>query len=514
MTDSLPVPPTSRPDVRVVCVVYHPGDELATFARTLATASTATVELVIVDNGTDHTVAREVADEVGARLVRSGANLGYGGGANVGATGATAPWIVVANSDIEWQPGLARRARRGRPVRPPRGVRRPRAAQHRRDALPVGARAAVVDPGRRARAVRADLAGQPVDPPVPRARAGRRRRADPPGGSRGRACCCGARRSRRSAGSTTATSCSSRTSTSASGSAAPGGPTSTSRRCRSRTSAGTSWRARPAPMISAHHASAARYVAAPVPALVPVAGAPGGGPRPAAARTRGAARRGVTSAGAEPRVLPDRRRPGPCAAPAPGRAPRPGRRRAASASATSAQAIATSAPSSVTRSTPTTPAGCGRTPRRGRRATTSPVPLGELVDATTRPSCRRRAAAGARPARSRRRRGTAGWPSRCRPSPGPRRVATAPATSVPRVPAGTATTPLRPTAVDAAQARSTLGTSSSSPTGAGAGHDGGGQHGLVRVDDRRVGTGREPAQGHVRDLAGRQRDRRRRRAAP
>ena len=105
MTDSLPVPPTSRPDIRVVCVVYHPGDELATFARTLATASTATVELVIVDNGTDHTVAQEVADEVGAVLVRSGANLGYGGGANVGATGATAPWIVVANSDIEWQPG-------------------------------------------------------------------------------------------------------------------------------------------------------------------------------------------------------------------------------------------------------------------------------------------------------------------------------------------------------------------------------------------------------------------------
>lgn len=93
------------PAVRVVCVVYHPGDELATFARTLSTASTAPVELVIVDNGTDPTVAREVAEEVGAHLVAPGANLGYGGGANLGAQGATAPWLVVANSDIEWQPG-------------------------------------------------------------------------------------------------------------------------------------------------------------------------------------------------------------------------------------------------------------------------------------------------------------------------------------------------------------------------------------------------------------------------
>ena len=104
-TVPLPLPSTSPPDVRVVCVVYNPGDELATFARTLASASTARVELVIVDNGTDSTVSRAVADEFGARLVASGTNLGYGGGANLGADGAQAPWLLVANSDLEWQPG-------------------------------------------------------------------------------------------------------------------------------------------------------------------------------------------------------------------------------------------------------------------------------------------------------------------------------------------------------------------------------------------------------------------------
>src|SRR4051794_20206460 len=96
---------TSPPPIRVVCVVFHPGDELAAFARTLARASVHPVELVLVDNGTDQSVSRAVADEFGARLLVTGANLGYGGGANAGAQGCTAPWILVANSDLEWEPG-------------------------------------------------------------------------------------------------------------------------------------------------------------------------------------------------------------------------------------------------------------------------------------------------------------------------------------------------------------------------------------------------------------------------
>ncbi|GCE78158.1 glycosyltransferase [Cellulomonas biazotea] len=96
---------TTTPAVRVVCVVYHPGEELERFARTLADATTAPYELVVVDNGDDHAVSRDVAARHGARVVESGANLGYGGGANHGAAGATSPWLVVANSDLEWAPG-------------------------------------------------------------------------------------------------------------------------------------------------------------------------------------------------------------------------------------------------------------------------------------------------------------------------------------------------------------------------------------------------------------------------
>ncbi|GIG36105.1 glycosyltransferase family 2 protein [Cellulomonas pakistanensis] len=97
--------PAARPAVRVVSVVYHPGAELPDFTRSLAAATSAPVELVLVDNGTDPEVADRVAAEAGGRVVRTGENLGYGGGANAGARGATQPFLVVANPDVVWEPG-------------------------------------------------------------------------------------------------------------------------------------------------------------------------------------------------------------------------------------------------------------------------------------------------------------------------------------------------------------------------------------------------------------------------
>jgi len=100
-----PEPSGDRPAVRVVTIVYNPGPELTDFTRSLATATTAPVELVLVDNGADPEVADRVAAEAGGRVVRTGENLGYGGGANAGARGATQPFLVVANPDVVWEPG-------------------------------------------------------------------------------------------------------------------------------------------------------------------------------------------------------------------------------------------------------------------------------------------------------------------------------------------------------------------------------------------------------------------------
>ncbi|GIG29897.1 glycosyltransferase family 2 protein [Cellulomonas marina] len=91
--------------VRVVCVAYHPGAELASFAATLQSATRRPLELVLVDNGTDHAVTEDVAARYGATLLVTGRNLGYGAAANRGASGAHGRWLVVANTDVEWEPG-------------------------------------------------------------------------------------------------------------------------------------------------------------------------------------------------------------------------------------------------------------------------------------------------------------------------------------------------------------------------------------------------------------------------
>jgi N-acetylglucosaminyl-diphospho-decaprenol L-rhamnosyltransferase len=90
--------------VRVVVVTYSPGGSLATFLETLATASTAEVEVVMADNGSTDG-APEAAVGGNVRLLRTGGNVGYGRAANVGAAGATGEWVVVANPDVEWTPG-------------------------------------------------------------------------------------------------------------------------------------------------------------------------------------------------------------------------------------------------------------------------------------------------------------------------------------------------------------------------------------------------------------------------
>ncbi|WP_307793720.1 glycosyltransferase family 2 protein [Actinotalea soli] len=91
--------------MRVVCVTFNPGPELDDFATSLRAGSSAEVELVLVDNGTEHERVDRVVQEHGAVLVRDGHNHGYGGAANRGSTGARQRWIVVANPDVVWHPG-------------------------------------------------------------------------------------------------------------------------------------------------------------------------------------------------------------------------------------------------------------------------------------------------------------------------------------------------------------------------------------------------------------------------
>lgn len=105
MTDAPhPGPPSPAP-ILVVCVVFNPGDELRDFGRSLATATVRPFELVIVDNGDPSEVAAEVAADLGGRVDTAGGNVGYGTAANVGIRSSAAPWVLVANPDLVWEPG-------------------------------------------------------------------------------------------------------------------------------------------------------------------------------------------------------------------------------------------------------------------------------------------------------------------------------------------------------------------------------------------------------------------------
>jgi N-acetylglucosaminyl-diphospho-decaprenol L-rhamnosyltransferase len=88
----------------VVVVTYSPGDALTSFLASLGTATTASYDVVLADNGSTDG-APEAAVGPGVTLVRTGGNLGYGRAANVGAAGSSAEWLVVANPDVIWSPG-------------------------------------------------------------------------------------------------------------------------------------------------------------------------------------------------------------------------------------------------------------------------------------------------------------------------------------------------------------------------------------------------------------------------
>jgi N-acetylglucosaminyl-diphospho-decaprenol L-rhamnosyltransferase len=95
----------AEPDLRVVVITYSPGDELDRFLDTLVAATSRPFEVVLADNGSTDGAPERATSRPGVRLVATGGNLGYGAAANVGAAGARAPWLLVANPDISFAAG-------------------------------------------------------------------------------------------------------------------------------------------------------------------------------------------------------------------------------------------------------------------------------------------------------------------------------------------------------------------------------------------------------------------------
>ena len=94
-------------ELAVVTVTYSPGETLTRFLDTLAEATDRRVRVILADNGSTDGAPEQAAERPDVDFVPTGANLGYGGAANRGVAelGPEHGWIVVANPDLEWQPG-------------------------------------------------------------------------------------------------------------------------------------------------------------------------------------------------------------------------------------------------------------------------------------------------------------------------------------------------------------------------------------------------------------------------
>ena len=89
---------TAAPQLSVIVVHWRAEADLALLLAALP--DDERFEVLVVDNGSSR------LPPLGrARLVHGGANLGFGGGADLGAAVARAPLLLVLNPDVCPQPG-------------------------------------------------------------------------------------------------------------------------------------------------------------------------------------------------------------------------------------------------------------------------------------------------------------------------------------------------------------------------------------------------------------------------
>jgi N-acetylglucosaminyl-diphospho-decaprenol L-rhamnosyltransferase len=88
------------PLVDVIVVTHNPGSLLPRALASIAASRGVRIRMSVVDNAsTDGTADR--ARALGAEVVPMPANLGYGAALNRGVAGATAPWAVCCNQDVD-----------------------------------------------------------------------------------------------------------------------------------------------------------------------------------------------------------------------------------------------------------------------------------------------------------------------------------------------------------------------------------------------------------------------------
>jgi GT2 family glycosyltransferase len=102
-----------RPTLSVLIVAWNSRKELARTLPALLPELTDGDELIVVDNDSADGTAEAVLELAPrARVVRTGANLGFAAGCNAGAAEATGELLVVLNPDAAPRPGFGEAIRR------------------------------------------------------------------------------------------------------------------------------------------------------------------------------------------------------------------------------------------------------------------------------------------------------------------------------------------------------------------------------------------------------------------
>lgn len=93
--------------IGLVAVTYSPGASLGGLLDSIPAATTRPVRVVLADNGSTDGSVEAASAMPGVRLLRTGANLGYGGAANLGVRSLDTDirWVLIVNPDLVFGTG-------------------------------------------------------------------------------------------------------------------------------------------------------------------------------------------------------------------------------------------------------------------------------------------------------------------------------------------------------------------------------------------------------------------------
>jgi len=101
---------TTEPLVSVAVVSFNTRELLVRCVRSLAASEReGLVEVVVVDNASSDGSAEAARDEgPWVKVIDAVQNLGFGRAVNLAASAATAPWLLIANADVAFEPDAVR----------------------------------------------------------------------------------------------------------------------------------------------------------------------------------------------------------------------------------------------------------------------------------------------------------------------------------------------------------------------------------------------------------------------